>query len=165
MEILGIILLVPLGGVTVAALFTVLILLAPTPVEKTRDHLEKMSGRSLLLGVINLIFFGLISGLFLWLAEQSGGLLSGVLVFLAAVILIGVLIFILFGLSAFANLLGERMGGGKTPFTSNLRGAALLLLAALAPYIGWFIFTPLILWAGLGAAISALVRKEKEIPT
>ena len=112
MEIFGIILLVPLGGVTIAALFAALILLVPTPVEKTRDHLEKMSGRSLLLGVINFIFFGLISALFLWLAEQSGGLLSGVLVFLAAVILIGVLIFILFGLSAFANLLGERMGGG-----------------------------------------------------
>ena len=164
MEILGIIFLIPLGGVTIVALFAALILLTPMPIEKTRNHLEKMPGRSLLLGVINFIFFGLLSALFLWLAEQSGGLLSGVLVFLAAVILISVLIFILFGLSAFANLLGARMGSGKTPFTSNLRGGALLLLAALAPYVGWFIFTPLILWAGFGAAISALVRKEKEVP-
>jgi hypothetical protein len=163
MEILGIILLVPVGGVTIIALFGAVSLLLPKAVEKTRANLENTPGRSLMLGIVNFIFFAVLGTLFFWIAEQNnGGLIGGISIFLAGIILIGVAIFALLGLSAFAKLLGERIGNAKTPFASHLRGGALLLLAALAPYIGWFLFLPLILWAGFGAAISAFVRRNKK---
>ncbi|MCF6278268.1 MAG: hypothetical protein L3J16_05895 [Anaerolineales bacterium] len=161
MEILGIALLVPLGGITIIALFAALTLLLPAPIEKTRNTLEIALGRSLLLGVVNFTFFIILALGFFWISQNSGEILGGIFIFLAALILLGLAIFGIIGLTASANLLGERIGGEKTPFASYVRGGALLLLAALAPYVGWFLFTPLILWAGLGAAISALVRKRK----
>ena len=161
MEILAITILVPLGGITIIALFAALTLLFPTPVEKTRLNLENSLWRSLLLGVVNFIFFGLLAALFISLAERTGEILGGILVLLTGIIVVGFAIFAIIGLSAFANLLGERIGGGKTAFASNLRGGALLVLSALVPYVGWFIFLPLVLWAGFGAAISALLRREK----
>jgi len=163
MEILGILLLVPLGGATIIALFGALSLLIPMPIEKIRSNLENVLGRSLLLGVVNFIFFALLAMGLGWLAQNSGDVLGGILIFLAVVIVFGFVIFATLGLASFANLLGDLIGGGKTPFVANLRGGALLLLAGLAPYVGWFIFAPLALWAGFGAAISAFFRKEKNI--
>jgi len=160
MEILGILLLVPLSGITIIALFAALTLLFPAPIEKTRLTLENGLGRSFLLGLVNFIFFAALAGLFGWLAQPTGSLLSGVLMLLVGLIVFGLAIFAIFGLTAFANVLGERMGSGKTPFTSILRGGILLLLAGLAPYVGWFIFTPLVLLVGLGATISTLVHKR-----
>lgn len=77
MEILGILLLVPLGGITVIALFAALTLLIPAPIEKTRLALEGAPGRSLLLGVVNFIFFALLATGFFWLAQSSGPSLAG----------------------------------------------------------------------------------------
>jgi hypothetical protein len=165
MEILGILLLVPLGGITIIALFSALTLLLPAPIEKTRLNLENALGRSLLLGLVNFIFFSVLVTAFFWLSQEIGQFLGGIFIFLSGAIILGLVIFTLFGLTAFANLLGERMGGRKTPFTSNLHGGTLLLMAGLAPYVDWFIFTPLILWAGLGAAISAIVRKREQAPS
>ena len=164
MEILGIILLIPLGVITIIALFAALILLFPTPIEKTRLNIENSLGRSLLLGLVNFIFFALIAALLASVAENADDLPGALLYLLAGIILLGLIIFALLGLTAFANIFGERMGDGKTPFTSNLRGGTLLLLAGLAPYIGWFIFTPLMLWTGFGAAISALIHRKKATP-
>ena len=160
MEILGIIILAPLGGIAIISLFAALTLLLPAPVEKTRANLENSLGRSLLLGVVNFTFFAILALVFFWLSEQSGGL-GGVFIFFAGLITLGIVVFALFGLAAFANLLGDRMRSGKTPFASDLRGGTLLLLAILAPYVGWFIFLPLILWTGFGAAISAFRWRKK----
>jgi hypothetical protein len=40
----------------------------------------------------------------------------------------------------------------------------LLVLAGLAPFIGWFVFTPLALWTGLGATIQAFFRRKVSDP-
>ena len=161
MNFLETLILIPLIGITVIALFASLSLLFPAPIEKTRNHFENAPERSLLLGIVNFVFFAVVTALFVWLTEETGGLLNGIFILLGGVVIGSFAIFTLFGLTALSSILGERMGSGKTPFTSNLRGGALLLLAGLSPYIGWFIFTPLMIWAGFGAAISALLRKAK----
>ncbi|NOY99845.1 MAG: hypothetical protein GXP40_11720 [Chloroflexi bacterium] len=158
----AVLLLVVLGSIAVIALFAALTLLIPAPVEKTRLNLEAALGRSLLLGLVNFIFFAVLTALFTWIAQETSGLVAGISIFLAGVIVLALSLFTLLGLVALANLLGARMDGSKTPFTSHLRGGALLILAGLAPYVGWFVFTPLAAWAGLGAAISAIVRKKDE---
>lgn len=166
MEILAVILLVPLGAVTIVALLAAVNALFPEAIETARKNLDNTPGRSLLLGLVNFIFFGLLGLVFFWLAEQVGGsFIRGIFVLFAGIILVGVAIVALLGLSTAAKLLGERIGNAKTPFASDLRGGALLLLASLAPYVGWFLFLPLILWAGFGAAISALVRRKKATST
>jgi Na+/proline symporter len=165
MEILAVILLVPLGAVTIVALLAAVNVLFPEAIEKTRANLDDSPGRSLLLGLVNFIFFGLLGLVFFWLSEQTGGgFIGGIFILFTGITLIGMTIFSLLGLSASARLLGERIGNAKTPFAADLRGGALLLLASLAPYVGWFLFLPLILWAGFGAAISALMRRKKEAP-
>jgi hypothetical protein len=162
MQILGVLMLVTIGGITIIALLTALALIIPAPIEKTRQNLENTLGRSLLLGVVNFIFFMVLVVAFIWLSQNVLQFIAGIFIFLAVVILLGLVIFTLIGLTAFVTMLGERLGEGKTPITSNLRGGLLIILAGLAPYVGWFVFTPLVLWTGLGAAISALVRRRKK---
>jgi hypothetical protein len=126
--------------------------------------LETAGGRSLLLGLVNFIFFGLLVTLGVWLAQQTSSVLAGVLILLSGVIALAMVILTLIGIVALAQLLGVRIGSETTPFTTILRGGGLLLLAGLAPYLGWFLFTPLTAWAGFGAAIQALVIRRKSAP-
>ena len=95
MEILGIILIVPLGGITIIALFVALILLFPAPIEKTRQNIEISLGRSLLLGLVNFIFFALVAALLISVAENGGDLLGALFYLLAGIILLGLIIFTL----------------------------------------------------------------------
>ena len=82
----------------------------------------------------------------------------------SSIILLAITVLTLIGLVGLANILGDRIGKETTPFITILRGGGLLLLALVAPYIGWFLFAPLAAWAGLGAAIQALVLRGKAAP-
>jgi len=159
-QLINLILLVASGIVTVVALLAAINLLLPEPVRKVQQNLALSLGRSMLLGLVNFLFFGAIFMLAIWLSERLGNIVVGIFVFLAGLIGIGMIVMAVFGLVAFANLLGERIGDEtSSPFKINLRGSLLLVLAAIAPYVGWLIFTPLVIWAGLGAAISAFFRR------
>ena len=162
-QLINLILLVASGIVTVVALLAAINLLLPKPVQQVQHNLEGSLGRSTLLGLINFLFFGAIFMLAIWFSERSGSIVAGIFVFLAGLILLGIVVLAVFGLVAFASLLGERIGDkSNSPFKTNLRGGLLLVLAGIAPYVGWLIFTPLIVWTGLGAAISALIRKREK---
>ena len=96
MEILGMILLVLLGGITIIALFSALSLLIPIPIEKTRYILENMLGRSLLLGLVNFIFLLVLAAAFIWLSQNVLQFIAGIFIFLAGLILLFLVIFTLF---------------------------------------------------------------------
>jgi hypothetical protein len=171
MEMLGLVLLVLSGGVALIALLAAVHLLLPVPVEKTRLRLEAGLGRAFLLGIVNLLFFGAVAFLLVWLAGLIRDSWSGLAAFLsvllglvALVILLCLVVFAVNGLSALAALLGERIGKAKTPFQSDLRGGLLLVLACLTPYLGWFGFTPFVLSLGLGATALALFQKKAAPP-
>ena len=161
MKILGLVLLVLFGGVTLISLLAALSLLLPIPVERVRQKLDKSLGQSFLLGLVNFIFFAVIVGLFFFLARLAGGgLLAGIQLLLGVLIMAALAAFTLFGLVAMAKLLGERIGIAKSPLWSDMRGGLLLILAGLTPYIGWYIFTPVVICMGLGAAILVLFQKK-----
>ncbi|MFZ5819631.1 MAG: hypothetical protein ACOYYJ_07000 [Chloroflexota bacterium] len=160
-NIFNLLLLVLFGVVSLLAFFAALILLLPAPVEKTRETLETNGGRALLLGLVNFIFFGMVVLLCVWLAEKVGGVVAGIFILVGGLVALGLAVLALMGLVALAQLLGTRMGSETTPFLTTLRGGGLLLLAGLAPYIGWFLFTPLAVWAGLGAAIQTVIPRRK----
>ena len=164
MEILGLILLVAFCGITLLASLEATLRLFPIPVERARQHLDNSLSRSLLLGMVNFIFLAVIVMLFVWLGEQLGNVLGGVFGVLALLILVGLTLLLILGLCALSNLVGGRMGDAKSPLIAHRYGGLLLILSGLAPFVGWFVFTPLILWTCLGASIQTIFRRNK-IPT
>ncbi len=171
MQFLNLILIILFGGAAMLALLASVHLLLPRPVENTRAILEGRIGRVFLLGLVNLIFFGAIIIVLVWLANLirnnwSGpaGILAGILGLIALVILLALGVFALNGLAGLAVLMGARIGPAKSPIRSDLRGGLLLVLACLTPYIGWFVFTPFVLSLGLGASILALFQRKALSP-
>ncbi len=165
-NIAGLLLLIIFGGAGLIAMFATINLLMPIHVERTRDALEGSLSRSLVLGAVNSVFAGIVAALFVWLAQRTGGgVAGGLLGLIALLIVLLATVLALLGLAALSGLLGLRMSSGKSELAAHLRGGVLLLLACLTPYLGWFVFTPLTLWTGLGAAIQAVFRRgEKGMP-
>ncbi|MEW6242528.1 MAG: hypothetical protein AB1564_17135 [Chloroflexota bacterium] len=157
---LGLVLFILFSGAGLISLLAAVNLLFPVPVQRTREALEASFGRAFLLGLVNGLFILALAALFLRLGEDSGRVVGAFFVLLLLVLVLGLVIFLVIGLSAFTRLVGERMGAGKNAFASHLRGGALTVLAGLTPYLGWFVFTPVVLFAGLGAAIQALIRRK-----
>jgi hypothetical protein len=65
------------------------------------------------------------------------------------------------GLTAMAQVLGERMqplSPSVTPLGALVRGAVTLELAVLPPFLGWFLFAPLLAVTVLGAGAMGCVR-------
>jgi hypothetical protein len=154
----GLLLLIVFGGTGLISMLIVLNLLLPEPVESTQALLKASLGRSLLLGVVNFVFVGLLDLLIAWLAAMAGKVAGGILVALAVVITLGLGLLAILGLSAMTRLVGERTGSARSPVTAQLRGGLLLFLAGLTPFLGWFVFTPVVVWTGLGAAIQTVFR-------
>lgn len=166
MQPLGLILIVLFSGVSFIALLAALSLVLPIPVERTHQKLDKSLGLSFLLGLVNIIFFTIIVGLCIYLGRAiGGGPISSIPFLLGALILAALSVFTLLGLVAAAKLLGERMGKTKSALWSDLSGGLLLVLAGLTPYIGWFVFTPAVVCASLGATILALFQKKPKVVT
>jgi hypothetical protein len=79
---------------------------------------------------------------------------------LALLIAMAIAIPIVIGLCAVIIIMGNRLGEMRKPLFTYLRGGGLLLLACLFPFVGWFVFTPLVLWASMGSVIGTLVRPK-----
>ncbi len=177
MEMLGLILLILFGGVTLIALLVTISLLLPISVENARKKIETNLFRSFLVGLVNLAFalalmilLGYIISLFqettdnMTTIDLSKIIGPGIFLVLGTLVALTVILFALRGLSALTSLLGERIGKAKNPFQSDLRGGLLLVLACLTPYIGWYIFTPFVLCLGLGASVLALFQRKTTPP-
>ena len=172
MEVIGPILaflvLTPLSLLALSALFSALILLFPGPIGQARENFENRPWRSIFLGTLNFIGGGIIAMLVTWLGVALGqsGLqytTTGLSFLYTLIALIGIALAIptLIGLSAVIIVVGERLGKARTPFLTYLRGGGLLLLACITPFVGWFVFTPLVIWASLGSVIAILVKQRK----
>ncbi|MEW6030062.1 MAG: hypothetical protein ACOYZ8_16075 [Chloroflexota bacterium] len=156
----GMVLFILFSGAGLISLLAAVNLLFPAPVQRTREALEASMGRAFLLGLVNGLFLLVVGALLLRLGEGAGGVIGAILILLLLCLILGLVIFVTVGLAAFTRLTGERMGAGKSVFGNHLRGGALIVLAGLTPYLGWFVFTPFVLFAGLGAAIQAAIRRK-----
>jgi ABC-type transport system involved in cytochrome c biogenesis permease subunit len=140
-------------GIGLAALLLLCDIAFPTLVARARRNAQHMPWRSLLVGLINLSFFGLLA-----IALLSGDEGSRVLGLIVATVLLS---FVALGLAAVAQLLGERLRPGDPSTTRRLlAGAATLELAALVPLVGWFAVPALAGLLGYGAVVIALVRRR-----
>lgn len=161
MELLGLLILILGGGATLIALLAAINIMLPVPLGRARRALENSLVRPFLLGLVNFLFCASIVALLGSGAGRfQGSVLGPILFFLALLILLALAVFAVFGLAAVAGMLGERMGEAKNPLSADLRGGLLLTLAGLAPFFGWYLFTPFALLTGLGAAIMAAFQRR-----
>ena len=97
-----------LGGIGLISIFTVINLVLPALVERTRGMLQVSLGRSLLLGLVNSVLAALLIGL-LSLPAQQGGVVAGLFIFLIGLVGLVLAGLLLLGLTAAVSLLGARM--------------------------------------------------------
>lgn len=142
-------LLVVVGVVSGAATCLTLTGLAlwPGRCERVRELLEDSPGRSLVLGVLNLLLFFFVSAV---LHQALGGVVFLCLAFFTLFLLV-------LGFPAACTLVGERVRSlgllENTPLSSGVTGTLTCALAALMPLVG-----QLMLLAGLVITFGASLR-------
>ncbi len=156
-EIIGLVIITIGTAVSTVALLLLLPFLIPNRVQRTRQVMQALPGRSFVIGLVNAIFFLVVALIF-----AQGGDVGGLI---AMIILLALLAFSAIGLAGLVVLLRERIYPDVVELPQGLRAsvktAVLLVLAGLLPFVGWFVLTPILLLVGLGASIVVLVRRDR----
>jgi len=160
-EILRVTLLVLLLGVAFACYFLVVSAMFNRRVLKSLNVAKQMPARSLGIGFVNFLFFGVIAVVLFAFAE---GVENGVLKFILlvpALVIAGVLAVLLsFGLSAMVNIVGERVFPEFTSWKKTFWGTIILAFASAIPTVGWFLLLPFIGLTGFGAVILGFFQRD-----
>jgi hypothetical protein len=119
---------------------------------------ERSSRWALLVGLINAFFFGTITLTLFALGQNITQIFS----LPALLFLFGLTAGVVFGLPGLTALLGERLWPDKQPTVRHSYAAALLILAALMPFIGWFVLLPGLLIMALGVSLLALIGRLQQ---
>ena len=149
-ELVGAVVVVVSSIICLVAFFIVIGVLFPRRVADVRAIADATPGRALLIGVVNLLFFGVIALASFAIAESSG---FGILALPGLVILTAVSLALIVGLTAIAQLVGERIAPTDTTLRQGQIGGLSLTLACLLPFVGWFALLPYVGLLGLGAVI------------
>jgi hypothetical protein len=176
MQTVNSILFVLFCGITGMALLAAVNLLLPVKVKTIQAKLESHLPRSFVTGLVALfilvailILLGYIINLPVFKTRISPNaaaivlgnfLMPGIFVLLFALDAFVLVVFCVLGLTALANDLGRRMGKNRTAFKSFLLGALLLILAGLAPFVGWFVFAPIAVCTGMGATVQVIFQRK-----
>ena len=71
------------------------------------------------------------------------------------------LIGLLFGLTAFIQILGLRLFPDTPPVKRDIKSGSILLLTGLLPFVGWFLLFPYVICLAVGGVILALFQNRK----
>ncbi|NQS91511.1 MAG: hypothetical protein HQ574_03805 [Chloroflexi bacterium] len=157
METISIILLSTLSLITLIASFIFTRGLFLDRVEKIQRTLENNWKRSFWIGLVNTILISIfVIGL--------GALGQNVPIFyIPAFAMYGALLIgLLFGLTAFIQVLGERLFPEQTPVKRDIRAGSVFLLTGLLPFVGWFLLFPYVLSLSVGAVVLTLFHKKPQ---
>ncbi len=152
--------------VGLAAYFLVVGALFANRVTKTQRVIAQMRGRSFWIGLVNLLFFGVIALVLYSIAERAGGGLRAILM-IPALLITGMLTFILgIGLAGMVNTLSERIFPAQPPqeelsaWKKTVWGTVILAFACAVPVAGWFLLLPYASLVGFGAVILGFFHRE-----
>ena len=162
-EGLGPLLLVLVGAPGLVCLLALGTVLFPRTVLAAQRAAAAMPGRSLLLGVVNLLFITALVVVLTAAGERAvagGGLLEVLALAPALILAAGLTV----GLAAMSALIGDRLAPQRGPISQVVVGAAALALAGLTPFLGWFLFFPYIALVGLGGVVIGLLSRAPEPP-
>jgi hypothetical protein len=148
-------------GVTLVASFAVVTALFPAATSRTRKAMVASPGTSFAIGLVNSLFMG---GIALALAGLADGLGAGLLRVPAVGLFALLVILMTFGLTAAAEVIGQRLFPDRSATASSLLGGLALVLACLTPFVGWFGILPYVTFLGVGGFILSLFRKAPEPP-
>jgi len=147
---------IALIGVGLAALAVLCNAMFPDFVRRAHAQVVQRARRAFLIGLVNLIFFGLIA-LALLAARPTSAKILGVIV---ATI---VLTFIVLGASVIARWVGERLRPDDTSATRQvITGIVTIVLAEMFPFVGWIVVPLLCGSLGLGSVILALFQRKPQ---
>lgn len=110
--------------------------------------LQRSPGRSLVIGFVNLLFWGIAVAIFGSLTDSGAGIFAIPAIGILAMLLLGLTI----GLGAISQMVGEMWFSDRPLSRRTLMGALAVTLAILTPFLGWFLLLPLLGTAGIGAA-------------
>ncbi len=155
METFAVLILSTLSLITLIASFVFTRGLFPHKVDLIQTSLENHWKQSFWLGLVNTVFITI-------LVLGLGAMGNNYRVFLLpAFAIYGVfLIGLLFGLTAFVQLLGGRLFPERTPVQRDIRAGLVFLLTGLLPVVGWFLLFPYVLCLSVGAVVLTLFRKN-----
>lgn len=133
--------------------------LFPARLARARAVADQLPGRSFVVGLVNLLFFGAVALGFSALADRSGSELLRV----PALLLAGALALGLsFGLNAVSALAGARLRPQDSALRQKVWGTLTLSLGSTLPVLGWFGLLPYIGCLGLGAFIISLIARAPD---
>ena len=158
METIFVVLLSILALITLLASFIFFRGLFPVRVSKIQSTLENHWKRSFWLGLMNTILISIF-------VIGFGSLGNGSPIFyIPAMAMYGAfLIGLLFGLSAFVQILGERLFPDLNPVVRDIKAGSVFLLTSLLPFVGWFLLFPYVISLSVGAVVITLFRKNPTI--
>jgi hypothetical protein len=157
MDTLGTILISILALITLVASFIFIRGLFPVRVNKIRTTLENQWKRSFWLGLMNTVLITI----FVFGFGSLGN--SSPLFYFPAFAMYGVfLIGLLYGLSAFIQILGERLFPDLNPVKRDIKAGSVFLLTSLLPFVGWFLLFPYVISLSVGAVVITIFQNRKK---
>jgi len=148
-----------LTGAGMAALAVLCNAMFPDFVRRARDQAARHTRRAFLIGLVNLVFFGLIA-LALLGAHATPTKVGGVIV-----ATIG-LTFVVLGAAVIARWFGERLRPDDTSVTRQvIAGIVTVELAEMHPLVGWIVVPLFCGPIGLGSVILAMFQRQKSSAT
>ena len=158
METFAVLILSILSLITLIASFVFTRGLFPRKVTLIQAALEDHWKRSFWLGLANTVFITI-------LVLGLGAIGNNYRIFLLPAFAIygAFLIGLLFGLTAFNQMLGGRLFPDRTPVQRDIRAGAVLLLTGMLPVVGWFLLFPYVICLSIGAVVLTLFPKNPEV--
>ncbi len=139
-------------GAGLAALTVLCNTLLPDFVRRGRDNAAQHPHRAFLIGLVNLLFFGLIT---VALLAARVVLIKAIGVIVATTLLT----FLVLGAATIARLVGERLRPGDANSTRQvIAGIVTIEFAEMFPLVGWIVVPLLAASTGLGAVILTLFK-------
>lgn len=149
------------AGVTLLAISSwaiamCMVLMFPRRADRARDHLAARPWQSLIFGLLLALVPGVLS-LNLMANPMPGLKLAGLMSLMTLLGLAAV------GFGGMASLVSSRvraMAPELSPLAATGRASAIIVIASLFPFLGWFIFAPLALVFSLGAGFRAVLDRD-----
>ena len=153
MNVLGFSVFVVFVTISLGGFFLTLRALFSLRAAKIQSAIQLMPGRALLIGAVNILFFGVIALVLFGIGNNLFGLIKAIpllpAIFLAGVLTIG----LSFGLTGMVQLVGERIFPDTSAWKQTLWGTVVLSFACAVPVAGWFLLLPYAALTGFGAFI------------
>jgi hypothetical protein len=152
------------GGITLTAFIILVGRLFMIPVNRCAEAIKASLWKPFLIGLVNAVFFILLASLmFNFARNQLSGLPAGFVAMIALAILAALGILESIGLSGFSYWLEERFANDERTLNSSLKSTLFLVLACMAPFVGWFLLTPFVIATSLGAAMQTVFRRREKV--